>query len=683
MPPDSTAKLWQKTTLWLRLQQRTVALCRMLSQILGFALLCGIGSTVSAGECLVETGFGLERPPLPMCPAEPALLLPPSNWWPHFRWLRLEAAPATALMALAMVLVWMTIVIVMPIRTIRKHLSTRMMWWTAARQGTPARPCRGQAPARAMARGSSSNNNRHHRNSTRGNHRYPRNRQQSDFTHSFRPVDGERNRNYRDFRISNRHPMGTPPRFQDPTPWRQPPQGSTASSTQSPPRSYPRVPSTDSPPVGSVCPHHPPFAVEFVNSVPRLLHRQQGSPPTAHTTPPPYDNNRRPSSADSDSNDSEPRPLEAGMLQLAPDSPDHGPTPHPDVPRATALDQRRPNTRPRTSPATSRTSTFDLLGLPPARRTRTHGTPQAGPGFSPYDAPVGYAYDSAQCAVPRTHVCTHLSTEHTFPLDATTHEEERFARESGLLAHLNGVRVGEHHDNAVPLFCEGAPRRSTTIFRVTARMDPTMGTLQRLAYGSRDGTNRVSLLQERQMEVYEHLRNLRDRALLGVECLMWIRDMVERMRQLERTDHDGMDDMAEYLSELIDHEWTSHKIADRYNAGIRMQTASGSSEANIRAADRFKRKYCTPAASTAATPEERAFENERREMEAKFEAKQESEDRRNNRWGGGTRRGNRGGVGTPQANRDRKDGRTGSNSGKSGDGKKPDSTHRSSGGGGK
>jgi hypothetical protein len=185
------------------------------------------------------------------------------------------------------------------------------------------------------------------------------------------------------------------------------------------------------------------------------------------------------------------------------------------------------------------------------------------------------------------------------------------------------------------------------------------------------------------MEAYEHLRNLRDRALLGVECLMWIRDMVERMRQLERTDHDGMDDMAEYLSELIDHEWTSHKIADRYNAGIRMQTASGNSEANIRAADRFKRKYCTPAASTAVTPEERAFENERREMEAKFEAKQESEDRRNNRWGGGTRRGNRGGVGTPQANRDRKDGRTGSNSGKSGDGKKPDSSHRSSGGGGK
>jgi hypothetical protein len=214
-------------------------------------------------------------------------------------------------------------------------------------------------------------------------------------------------------------------------------------------------------------------------------------------------------------------------------------------------------------------------------------------------------------------------------------------------------------------------------------MDPTMGILQRLAYGSSTGTNRVSLLHERQMETYEHLRNLRDRALMGVQCLVWMRDMVERMRQLERTDFDGMDQLAEYISELIDHDWTSHKIADRYNAAIRMQTASGNAEANIRAADRFKRKYCTPTASTAVSPEERAFEDERRELEAKFEAKQESEDRRNNRWGGGTRRGNRGGVGTPQANRDRKDGRTGSTSGKPGDGKRSDSTHRGSGGGGK
>ena len=279
-------------------------------------------------------------------------------------------------------------------------------------------------------------------------------------------------------------------------------------------------------------------------------------------------------------------------------------------------------------------------------------------GFGPYgngDGMYSAGYDSSRCEVPRTHACTGLHQEHRFPLDASNHEEERFARDSGLLARLNGVRDGQQRDNSVPLCCEGMPRRSQTLFRVTARMDPTIATLQRLAYGTAGGTNRVSLLHERQLEVYEHLRVGRDRALLMLECQIWMRDMVERMRQLEHTDHDGMDQLAEMFCQCIDLSWGSFKIPDLYLAGIRTGVAAGSLEANLRAADRFKRTFCTPNASTALSPEERQFEQERRDMESKFEAKQESEDRRNHRY---ARRGHRGGSDITPEQRGRKEGRS-------------------------
>jgi hypothetical protein len=298
------------------------------------------------------------------------------------------------------------------------------------------------------------------------------------------------------------------------------------------------------------------------------------------------------------------------------------------------------------NPAATRTSP---TGLWPAQ----HSVDRQHRADGMYDA----GYDSSRCEIPRTRVSTHLHQEHRFPLDASSHEEERFARDSGLLARLNGVRDGEQHDNTVPLCCEGMPRRSKTLFRVTPRMDPTISTLQRLAYGTAGGTNRVSLLHERQLEVYEHLRVGRDRALLMLECLVWMRDMVERMRQLDHTDFDGMDQLAEMFSECIDLSWGSFKIPDLYLAGIRTGVAAGSLEANLRAADRFKRTFCTPNASTALSPEERQFEQERRDMESKFEAKQESEDRRNHRY---ARRGHRGGAGVNQEQRDRKEGRSSS-----------------------
>jgi hypothetical protein len=195
-----------------------------------------------------------------------------------------------------------------------------------------------------------------------------------------------------------------------------------------------------------------------------------------------------------------------------------------------------------------------------------------------------------------------------------------------------------------PLFCTDAPRALTGMFEVTPTMDSTMSALRRLAFGG-DGKP-ASELFTRDYHAYQTMRNLRDKSLLSVLSLWWIRDELERIRLLFAAESQTLDRLCEFLSMLIDTQHGSFDIADKFNTVIRLGvgTIDGDVRENIRRAKRFQKEHCVPE-SGAASRAEREFMQQRRKAEAaatiKLEAEQAYDNSRTGR--AGARRQYRGG----------------------------------------
>jgi hypothetical protein len=150
------------------------------------------------------------------------------------------------------------------------------------------------------------------------------------------------------------------------------------------------------------------------------------------------------------------------------------------------------------------------------------------------------------------------------------------------------------------------------MFEVTPTMDPTMGTLRRLAFGG-DGKP-ASELFSRDYHAYQTTRNLRDKSLLSVLSLWWVRDELERIRLVVPAEAEALERICEYLSMLIDTQYGCFDIADRFNTVIRLGVGAidGDVRENIRRAKRFQQEHCTPTVGAASRLEREFRENIRK-----------------------------------------------------------------------
>jgi hypothetical protein len=190
------------------------------------------------------------------------------------------------------------------------------------------------------------------------------------------------------------------------------------------------------------------------------------------------------------------------------------------------------------------------------------------------------------------------------------------------------------------------------MFEVSLAMDPTMGTLRRLAFGGEGKP--ASELFTRDYHAYQTMRNLRDKSLLSVMSLWWIRDEIERVRLALPSEAEALDQCCEFLSILIDSQYGSFDIADKFNTVIRLGvgTIDGDVREQIRRAKRVQQEHCVPNAG-AASRAEREFRERMRKTEAaaatKLEAEQSYYSQKNNR--GTARRQYRGGRNVPDSDR--------------------------------
>ena len=162
-------------------------------------------------------------------------------------------------------------------------------------------------------------------------------------------------------------------------------------------------------------------------------------------------------------------------------------------------------------------------------------------------------------------------------------------------------------------------------------MDPVMATLRRLAFGG-DGKP-TSELFTRDYHAYQTVRNLRDKSLLSVLSLWWIRDEMERIRLLVPAEAEALERVCEYLSMLIDTQHGCFDIADRFNTVIRLGVGAidGDVRENIRRAKRFQQEHCVPhcgqpvdssvnSAKTSARQQPRTQSNSRRNVSTRQQA---------------------------------------------------------------
>ena len=218
-------------------------------------------------------------------------------------------------------------------------------------------------------------------------------------------------------------------------------------------------------------------------------------------------------------------------------------------------------------------------------------------------------YVQQQCTLPRLPYSIGAAEQFEFPL-AEACNLRAVAQQSGLL----DVLCGDDPQSAatVSLFCQDAPRAFTGMFEVTPTMDPVMATLRRLAFGG-DGKP-TSELFTRDYHAYQTVRNLRDKSLLSVLSLWWIRDEMERIRLLVPAQAEALERVCEYLSMLIDTQHGCFDIADRFNTVIRLGVGAidGDVRENIRRAKRFQQEHCVPATGAASRLEREFRENIRK-----------------------------------------------------------------------
>ena len=272
-------------------------------------------------------------------------------------------------------------------------------------------------------------------------------------------------------------------------------------------------------------------------------------------------------------------------------------------------------------------------------------------------------YSQQQCTLPRLPYSIRASEQFEFPL-AEACPVRAVAQFSGLL----DVLCGDDMQSAatVPLFCVDAPRAFTGMFEVTPTMDPTMSNLRRLAFGG-DGKP-ASELFTRDFHAYQTVRNLRDKSLLSVLSLWWLRDELERIRLLLPAEAEAMERMCEFMSMLIDQQYGCFDIADKFNTVIRLGvgTIGGDVREHIRQAKRFQQEHCVPAAG-AASRAEREFQETIRRTAAAHAVKMEAE-RSFDTGSGRARRQYRGGRNVGDAERRAGSGAsTGSGAGSAGD----------------
>ena len=74
----------------------------------------------------------------------------------------------------------------------------------------------------------------------------------------------------------------------------------------------------------------------------------------------------------------------------------------------------------------------------------------------------------------------------------------------------------------------------------------------------------------RDYHAYQTVRNLRDKSLLSVLSLWWIRDEMERIRLLVPAQAEALERVCEYLSMPLDTQHGCFDIADRFNTVIRL-----------------------------------------------------------------------------------------------------------------
>jgi hypothetical protein len=150
------------------------------------------------------------------------------------------------------------------------------------------------------------------------------------------------------------------------------------------------------------------------------------------------------------------------------------------------------------------------------------------------------------------------------------------------------------------------------------------------------------------------MRNLRDKSLLSVLSLWWLRDEIERIRLVVPAEAEALDQCCEFLSILLDTQYGCFDIADKFNTVIKLGvgTIDGDVREQIRRAKRFQQEHCVPTAG-AASLAEREFRERMRKTEAaaatKLEAEQSYYSQKSGR--GTARRQYRGGRNVPESDR--------------------------------